>query len=655
MMKLDNISKMKFLSTSVFLFALLIVVPSAAIASVVVKLTDDADVYDISASMEIAEDASAEWKIEDVSSKEKAKFFTAIKENSSYGKFTDSALWLRFNLTAVPSASPEKWYLTIHMPLLDMVELYIPGDAGLYTVKRSGRLIPLYDKEVKGRNHTFELPAIIDLTGTFYLRIKTESLVVVPASIMSEDALYRADNIDRLIAGIYCGVILVMVFYNLFLFCSLKERPYLIYITHIICTGLYVLSLTGIGYEYFWPGMTWWNQRSDMFFAGFALFFAALFTRSFLITETILPKADIMLKLIMALSLLMGFSSLILPYSLSVQIVTVLAGIAVLTYELSGILAYRQGYRAARFFLLAWSFFLLVVFCLALTNLGLFPFRYVPNMVMVSSMVEITLMSFALADRINILRQENQIAQAKLVHSGQLASLGEMAAGVAHEINNPLQCIMNYSSIICRSLDKDDEKREYMDIVLSESRRISRIVSSLLHLSRPSSEDMAEVDVKTLVSEMLTLSEAQIKKDGIDINLDIPDDLPLVNGHFQQLEQVLLNFISNSRYALNDKSNFDEDENKTITIMAENYNSRDGFFVRLKIGDNGVGIPDSIKSKVVTPFFTTKPPGSGTGLGLSISHDIISKHNGVMHINSVEGEYFTAIVELPAINSESIV
>ena len=103
MMKLDNISKMKFLSASVFLLALLIIMPGAAIASAVVKLTDSADIYDISSYMEIAEDRSADWKIEDVSSKEKARFFTGIKENSSYGKFTDSALWLRFDLAAVPS------------------------------------------------------------------------------------------------------------------------------------------------------------------------------------------------------------------------------------------------------------------------------------------------------------------------------------------------------------------------------------------------------------------------------------------------------------------------------------------------------------------------------------------------------------------------
>ena len=445
-----------------------------------------------------------------------------------------------------------------------------------------------------------------------------------------------------------------MVFYNLFLFFSLKERTYLIYVAHIIMTGFYIVSLIGIGYEYLWPEMTWWDQRADVVFGGFALLFAAMFTRSFLSTETIVPKADIMLKVIMAFSLVMGLSSLVLPYSSSVLIVTALAGIAVVIYELSGVMALRKGYRSARFFLFAWSFFLFGVFCLVLTNLGLLPFHHFPNIVMISSMVEITLMSFALADRINILRKENEIAQAKVVHSGQLASLGELAAGVGHEINNPLKCIMNYSSIIIRSLDKEDEKREYMDIVLSESRRISSIVSGLLNLSRPANEDMAQVDVRALVSEIRSLSESQIKQDGIDLNINIPDDLPLVKGHFQQLEQVLLNFISNSRYALNEKTAFPEDEKKTISIMAESYVSKDGSFVRLKLSDNGIGIPNSIKSKVITPFFTTKPIGSGTGLGLSISHDIINKHNGTMHIDSVEGEYFTAILDLPAIDSGSI-
>ena len=653
-MKLDNMSKMKFLSASIFLLALLIIMPGVAIASPVVKLTDGAEIYDISSYMEIAEDRNSEWKIEDVASGNVSDLFVAIKENSSYGKFTDSAFWLRFDLTAAPSAGPGKWFLTIPMPLLDMVEFYIPGESGQYKVKRSGRLIPLHDKEIKNRGHIFELPVSSGRTGTFYLRVKTESLLIIPASIMSGNALYRIDHIDQLVAGIYCGVVLVMAFYNLFLFFSLKEKTYLIYVAHIIMTGLYIVSLIGIGYEYLWPEMTWWNQRADVVFGGFALLFAAMFTRSFLSTATIVPKADIMLKVIMALSLVMGLVSLVLPYASSVLIVTALAGIAVVIYELSGIMALRKGYRSARFFLFAWSFFLFGVFCLVLTNLGLLPFHHFPNIVMISSIVEITLMSFALADRINILRKENEIAQAKVVHSGQLASLGELAAGVGHEINNPLQCIMNYSSIIIRSLDKEDEEREYMDIVLSESRRISAIVSSLLNLSRPTNENMEPVDIKDVVSEILALSHAQIKKDCIDVKVDIPDNLPAVKGHFQQLEQVFLNFISNSRYALNDRTDFAGDENKTISIMAESYISKDGPCVRVRFRDNGVGVPDSIKNKVITPFFTTKPTGSGTGLGLSISHDIINKHNGIMYIDSIEGEYCTAILDLPAIDSESI-
>ena len=653
MMKTDNLYKMKFLGASAFLFALLIIMPGSSMSSPAVNLTDDAEVYDISSYMEIAEDKGSEWKIEDIASKDKAGSFTAIKENSSYGKFTDSAMWLRFDLAAAPSARDGRWFLCIHMPLLDMVELYIPDGGGRYSVKRSGRLIPLYDKEVKGRNHTFEMPVSVDRKETFYIRIVTESLVVVPASIMSEDALYRADNVDRLIAGIYCGVILVMGLYNLCLFFSLKERTYLVYVAHIVFTGLYIISITGIGYEYLWPEMIWLNQLSDMFFGGLGLAFVVMFTRSFLDTHAVLQRIDVVLRVIVFLGFLIGFTSPFIGYSLSVKLITVLAAAAVVSCELAAIIALRQGYSAARFFLLAWTFFMAGVLGLVLANWSVIPFRQVPNLFMISSIMEITLMSFALADRINILREENQIAQAKVVHTGQLASLGELAAGVGHEINNPLQCIMNYSSIICRSLEDDDEKKEYMDIILGESRRIAAIVSGLLHLSRPASDDMVKVDVKTLVSEILALSKTQIKKDGIAVTVDIPDGLPLVKGHSQQLEQVILNFISNSRYSLNDKYSID-DKGKLITITAENYKSKDGPFVRIKVGDNGGGMAASIKEKVVTPFFTTKPPGSGTGLGLSISHDIINKHNGVMHIESVEGEYCTAIFDLPATDGGAV-
>lgn len=236
--------------------------------------------------------------------------------------------------------------------------------------------------------------------------------------------------------------------------------------------------------------------------------------------------------------------------------------------------------------------------------------------------------------------------QAEAMRAGHLASLGELAAGVAHEINNPINGIINYAQILAdRSRDSSHEK-DIAKQIIEEGERIASIVKSLLFFAHDRKEDKTPVNVHQILSDSLALTSAQMRKDGIQLTVDFPYDLPEIIAHPQQIEQVFLNVINNARYSLNQKYT-GPDRNKALKVYGEKIIADQQEYVRTVFHDSGLGIPVDIINKVMNPFFTTKPAGKGTGLGLSISHGIISDHEGRIKVESVEGKFASIIIDLP--------
>jgi signal transduction histidine kinase len=236
--------------------------------------------------------------------------------------------------------------------------------------------------------------------------------------------------------------------------------------------------------------------------------------------------------------------------------------------------------------------------------------------------------------------------QAETMRAAHLASLGEMAAGVAHEINNPINGVINYAQMLIDERRKANEDYDIQNRILKEGRRIAGIVKSLLSFAREGKEVREYIGIDEILADTLALSAAQLRKDGIILELNVPKELPRIFAHFQQIQQVFLNLINNARYALNQKFVHGND-NKVLTISAEAVNKNDARFVKVTFLDKGTGIPTDIINKIFNPFFSTKPRGVGTGLGLSISHGIATDHGGEITIDSSEGNYTKIEVILP--------
>ncbi len=225
----------------------------------------------------------------------------------------------------------------------------------------------------------------------------------------------------------------------------------------------------------------------------------------------------------------------------------------------------------------------------------------------------------------------------QVLQQDRLASLGLLAAGVAHEVNTPLTGISGYAQLLLDELPEGDPRREALEKIEAQTRRASTIANSLLNLARPERSSFESLTLNDAVDEVLRLFEPQVREKRIALHVDLASDLPEVRGHRGKLQQVLLNLLSNARDAV------EIEGGGSISVRTVHANGR----VLLEVLDDGVGIAESDLPRIFDPFFTTKGRGKGTGLGLSISYGIVREHEGTMQVESVPGEFTRFRVELP--------
>ena len=266
--------------------------------------------------------------------------------------------------------------------------------------------------------------------------------------------------------------------------------------------------------------------------------------------------------------------------------------------------------------------------------------------------------------------EELRTAQDRLVQTQKLASLGQLTAGIAHEIKNPLNFVNNFSDVSVELIDElrealadaalekrqaeitelTDTLRSNLDKIMQHGKRADSIVKNMLLHSREGTGERRPVDINGLVEEAVNLAYhgARAEKKGFNITLEqaLDPTAGQVDCFPQEIIRVLLNLIANGFYAATQRKGLmdNSDYEPTLATATRNLGDR----VEIRIWDNGAGIPPAVKEKMFNPFFTTKPAGEGTGLGLSISHDVIVKqHSGIIEVESRPGEFTEFRIVLP--------
>lgn len=226
--------------------------------------------------------------------------------------------------------------------------------------------------------------------------------------------------------------------------------------------------------------------------------------------------------------------------------------------------------------------------------------------------------------------------QQELVHKEKLASMGQLAAGVAHEINNPLGTILLFSEMMLKEAPEGDPRRDDLQMIIGETTRCKNIVSDLLNFARQQEVTAQDTDVHAVLEQVIEAARRQPSFAGIDVVCHFSPDLPTIQADSAQLQQVFINLLNNAAEAIGTEG--------TITLRTRPV---DGPAVEITVSDTGCGIPATDLGKLFTPFFTTKPPGMGTGLGLSIVYGIIKLHRGSITVESQVGEGTSFTVTMP--------
>lgn len=641
-------------------------------------------------------------------------------------EMSSSAFWVKFaitNLSNEPDLAIEYPY-----PTIDSVLFVEIGNTGDLKSIASGEYQPYNQRLVKHQNYIFNINIPQGTTKTFLLRIKSSEQIQLPLTVGTPQSILESLTEKDLIFGLYAGIILVMLFYNLFVYFTVRDSIYLNYVLYILFVGLTQACVQGYAQRFLYSNSPYLANLMMVIAPVFVGVTAIAFLKRFMAVKDYTPVLNKILNVflgIYAVILGLGFLGY---YQAAAQIVQINAGVASLfVFSVSVIIA-RKGYKPAKFFLIAWTIFLASVIVFVLRNFNVLPYNnFTYYALQIGSALEVILLSFALADKINTFRKEKEESQAQaflalqenarivseqnvmletkvnertielrasndelnktlkdlkeaemqLVESEKMASLGQLTAGIAHEINNPINFVTSNVKPLQRDIDMildildkveeltysdiaQDEKKKKIDAVKQEydfeylkteigyllkginegSSRTAEIVKGLRIFSRLDEDDLKKADINEGL-DSTTIIVNNLLDNKIEIIKDY-DSLPLVDCYPGKLNQVFLNIITNGIHAL--KSKFNDQKGGVVTIKTRRIND-DKILISIK--DNGTGMTEQTKKKLFEPFFTTKDVGEGTGLGLSIAYNTIKKHNGTINVESEIGEGTEFLIEIP--------
>jgi signal transduction histidine kinase len=636
-------------------------------------------------------------------------------------------IWFRLPVT---NKGKEKLELLLEIayPLLDEVELFVPSSNGHYKSIKLGEHQSFSARKYKVPNYAFDIQLPGYEKTIFFLRVKSTEQIILPIYLSNERSFLKEMNDDSLISGIYIGIVGIMAIYNLFLFFSVRERGYLYYVLYVLCAGITQMGIKGYSFQYLW---TYFATKGPIIFGCLSGLCALLFADSFLQLPKNAPRSRRVITVFIILFVvgsLLTLLNLTQPAFMVMQLTTGAGSLFVLY------LSYRvmiNGYKPAKYFVYGWTILLLGSVIFLLKDYGILKYNdFTSNAVQIASVVEMALLSFGLAYSINILKEEKEASQVRelaisleneklireqnivleqkvdertreltesneslqttlthlketqsqLVEAEKMASLGQLTAGVAHEINNPINFVTSNVAPLKRDIKmiwetleeveriafkegisetekqlqikkfKEDLDIDYLktevDFLLKGmhdgAHRTAEIVKSLRIFSRVDEDTLKFADLNEgLESTMVILNS--LLNNTIEVD-KIYSDMPKVECHAGKLNQVFLNIVTNAIYAVNKKFNHDVGGK----IWIETGVHADNTSVFIKIADNGIGIPKEIHERIFEPFFTTKDVGEGTGLGMSIAYNTIAKHHGKIIVDSEvgQGTSFTLLIPI---------
>lgn len=607
---------------------------------------------------QVIDDQSRTLSIEQIRELEKkGKENWETRNNLNFG-YSDDRFWMKIPISNRNYANTD-WSLEFGYPMIQDIRFYQFTDGKLIKGQTMGRLKPFGSRPVDHWNFIFEFSLPPGGHTDLYVMIQSQGHVVAPMRIYTHDALLSKSIRRAMGWGIYCGIVLAMVLYNLFLFISIRDRNYLLYLIYAVSLGLLQCNLNGTTYQFLWPNWVRWNNISCPLVIGAGYVFLTLFTKSVLETKRLVPKLDKGLNVIIFAGLFLALWGLFHYQMYTNRFASFLMVITPIYILPVSLICLWKGSRVAIYYSIAFGCFLTGAAILSAEFIGWTPRSFITvNAMYFGSAAETILLSLALAARIKILKEEKlkselqatkatrELSESQQKLEKQLA-VSALASQVAHDIKSPLAAL----DVVARDLSQLGEGSRIL--VRSAVGRIRDIANNLIETNReikasideatgtpvlPAAKASASIELLSSHIDLLITEKRLQYRSRIGVEIDSRMN-ELSYGLFAKVQpvefkRVLSNLINNSVEALGEKG--------SVTVFLT---SEDGF-IYLAVRDDGKGIPSQILAKLGRRGESHGKKG-GLGLGLNHAKTCAESWGGTLKIESEIEKGATVTLILP--------
>lgn len=602
-------------------------------------------------AIDLIKDRQDEYSVNDLLQEDVAKQFTNINNVKQKRGFFNSPNWLRFDIQN--NSTQGHWLLEFAFPLVHELELYTIEDGKVIQLYDTGANYPFKQRPFNHRNFILNLDIAQGESKTFYAYAVGSGDLHPPIIVWDQEAFMNKAQMESLLLGIFYGVSLVMILYNLFLYLSLRLKSYLFYVLTITFTLLGKISINGLGYQYLWPDFPQWNIISTTVWVALASAFVLMFTRYFLDIDKYIPKFNryyyIFLILNIVIILAIPFSRYVALYLM----IIISIGTFILALTTAVICLYR-GAREARFYILGWVIFLTGVSITMLERAVVIPYSVITEYAGQAALTfEVVLFSLALADKFNIIRREKRIAERKASESQELALQNlkqadelkdEFLAITSHELRTPLYGMIGIAESLRDGIagPLQPKMKNQLSMIITSGERLTELVNEILDFSKLKYDsvnlNLKPVNINNVLQIVLAILNPLIRDKPLKINNKIDDNLPVVSADENRLQQILYNLLDNAiKYT----------DEGTIVISA----NKDQDFLNINITDSGPGIEEEQIETIFQPFqqgtTSLSRKVGGIGIGLNVTKSLVELHDGTLNVTSTVGEGTTFTVSLP--------
>lgn len=417
------------LALSLILQVILSGVAMAATDSTLLRVTQAEGRYELASTVDYALDADGVHDIESIMAGGDEVGFQHNQWDTLAFGYVNAVYWLRIRVQSEDPVATS-WLLEISGlgRAIDEIDAWFPLPDGEVRHFRAGDSLPFHVRRIQHHAILFPLHLSAGQTAELYLRVKTNGTLQIPLSLWTTEHYVASEHHDVLLEGVFYGVLLIMIFYNAFIFLTVRDESYIIYVAYLVCVLMFAVSLKGVGFEYLWSDLPWWNNKSNLVFAELGVLCVLLFARSFLQTPQSTPLINYVIGSLILASIASFPFVVLASHRVAAAILATQYLLTVFFVVVAASLSLKRGFTAARYYLLAWLGVLLSILIWVLNSFNFIHSYWVGAYVFqLGTSIQVLLFSFALADRINLMRAERESALTlQLAHSRRLVSMAQM-------------------------------------------------------------------------------------------------------------------------------------------------------------------------------------------------------------------------------------